>query len=138
MRFRIVQTVALLILSSFVALVGACGTDEEAGVRVVSTESAHDLFENPPADLVVLDVRTPEEFAEAHLEGAILIDIYEPDFEARVAELDRDVPYLLYCRSGNRSQTARDIMDDLGFSDVSDIDGGISAWISDGYPVVTG
>ena len=54
----------------------------------------------------MLDVRTPEEFAEGHVEGATLIDFYEPDFAERIAALDRDATYVVYCRSGNRSATA--------------------------------
>ena len=80
-------------------------------------------------------MRTPEEFDEAHLEGAIMLDFYEPDFADRLAELDTDVPYLLYCRSGNRSGQARTMMTDLGFADVADIDGGITSWVDAGFPV---
>lgn len=136
---RIPRLVSMLVLFSLTALVGACGSDADSGVRVVSLDTAYDmLFEDMPENLVVLDVRTPDEFRANRLPNAILIDIYEPDFQARIAELDRDVPYLLYCRTGNRSQQAREIMEDLGFSDVSDIDGGMVAWLDDGKPFVTG
>lgn len=67
----------------------------------------------------------------------MLIDVTSPDFEAQVAELDRDQPYVLYCRSGNRSVTARQVMADLGFTDVADIEGGITAGVAEGQPVVT-
>ena len=107
-----------------------------AGVRVVSPTEAAALLDADPAPDVI-DVRTPEEFAEGHLEGAVLIDVTSPDFEAQVAELDRDQPYVLYCRSGNRSVTARQVMADLGFTDVADIEGGITAWVAEGQPVVT-
>lgn len=136
---RISRLVALLVVFSFASLVGACGSDAETGVRVVSLDAAYDmLFEDKPEDLVVIDVRTPEEFRANRLPDAVLIDIYEPDFQARIAELDRDVPYLLYCRSGNRSQQARQIMEDLGFRDVADVEGGMVAWLEDGKPFVTG
>lgn len=125
-------------LLSLVALVAACGGDAEGGVRVAPVAEAAEVFENQSADLVILDVRTPEEFSAGHLEGATMIDFYEADFAARIAELDRDVPYLLYCRSGNRSGSAADIMKDLGFADVVDIDGGITAWVGAGEPVVNG
>lgn len=120
---------------------GAAAVDPAAGasgVRVVAVEEAAEIHAADAADLVVLDVRTPAEFAEAHLDGAVLIDIYEPDFADRIAGLDRDVPYLLYCRSGNRSSEARELMAELGFTDVADIDGGIVSWVEAGQPVVTG
>ncbi len=128
---------ALLLVIALVA--AACGGDQSAttGVRVVSPNTAAEIHENPPEGLVVLDVRTPEEFAEGHLDGAIMIDFYGADFTDRLAELDRDRPYLLYCRSGNRSSQARQIMIDLGFTDVADIDGGILAWTQAGLPLTT-
>ena len=112
--------------------------DAAADIRVVSPSEAAALQADPPADLVVLDVRTPEEFAEGHLDDATLLDFYRTDFAGRVAELDRDRPYLLYCRSGNRSGQTRARMEQLGFTDVTDVDGGIAAWTAAGLPVTTG
>jgi len=84
-----------------------------------------------------LDVRTPEEFAEGHIDGAILVDFYDDDFAEQLAQLDPDVPYLLYCRSGNRSGQTRAILSELGFTDVADVDGGIVSWTGQGLPTVT-
>lgn len=105
------------------------------GVRVVSPEAGGAILENPPPGLVVLDVRTPDEYAEGHLPGATLVDFNAPDFADRLGELDPEVPYLLYCRSGNRSAQARAMMEQLGFADVADVDGGIVAWAGAGLPV---
>ena len=114
------------------------GTDTAAsGIQVVSPTDAAATIEEAPDDLVILDVRTPEEFAEGHIDGATMIDFYEPDFAEQLATLDPDVPYVLYCRSGNRSSQARTIMSELGFTTVDDVDGGILAWQSAGLPVVT-
>lgn len=132
------KPVAYLILLTFVALVGACGGDTEAGVRVVSPETAADTLENPPEGLVVLDVRTPEEFEEVRIDGATMIDFYELDFADQIGDLDPDQPYLLYCRSGNRSGQTRALMEDLGFTNVIDIEGGILNWLEDGQPVTSG
>lgn len=115
----------------------AAGASSAEGVRVVPVSEARRIQEDPPAGLVVLDVRTPEEFAQGHLDGATSIDFYGPDFADRVAALDRDVPYLVYCHSGNRSGQARAIMEGLGFTDVADVGGGIAAWTEAGLPVVT-
>ena len=84
----------------------------------------------------MLDVRTPEEFAEGHLDGAVLVDFYDADFADQLAELDPDVPYLVYCRSGNRSGQTLDVMEQLGFTSAVDVDGGIVAWQDAGLPVV--
>lgn len=106
------------------------------GVRLVSAADGSAIQADPPEDLVILDVRTPDEFAEGHVEGATMLDFYQPDFAERLAELDPDQPYLLYCRSGNRSEQAAALMEQLGFRDVAEVDGGILAWTSGGHPVV--
>jgi len=116
----------------------AVSGDEPSGIATISVEAAASITENPPDDLVVLDVRTPEEFAEGHLEGAVLVDFYDPDFADQLAALDTEVPYLVYCRSGNRSGQALSVMDQLGFASAVDIDGGIVAWSDAGLPVTTG
>jgi len=128
-------------------LAAACGSTAEtdqtsdilnsgAGVRTVQPDVGAGLQADPPSDLVILDVRTPEEFSEVHLEGATLMNFYDGDFSDQLATLDPDVPYLVYCRSGNRSGQTVAMMEDLGFSDVSNVDGGIVAWLDDDLPVV--
>ncbi|MDO5499555.1 MAG: rhodanese-like domain-containing protein [Propionibacteriaceae bacterium] len=87
-------------------------------------------------DTVVLDVRSPEEYAQGHLPGAVNIDVNGADFEQRIAELDKTVPYAVYCRSGSRSATAVDIMAGQGFTSTYHLDGGIGAWTSSGRAVV--
>ncbi len=122
-----------LIILSLVA--AACGTATQTGVVQVSTDDAYAITSAPPADLVVLDVRTPEEFSEGHLTNAVNVDFYADDFAGNLAALDKDVPYVLYCRSGNRSGTTAEQMRSLGFSEVYEIDGGILSWIDDGLPL---
>jgi rhodanese-related sulfurtransferase len=72
----------------------------------------------------VVDVRTEPEYLAGALPGAKFIDFYLPDFQARVAELDKNGKYLLYCRTGIRSSKARKLMQDLGFEHVADLAGG--------------
>jgi rhodanese-related sulfurtransferase len=112
------------------------GQTSGAGIRTVAPNEGAALQADPPSDLVILDVRTPEEFAEGHLEGATLMNFYDADFSDQVSTLDPDAPYLIYCRSGNRSGQTVGIMQDLGFADVANIDGGIVAWLNSDLPVV--
>lgn len=81
---------------------------------------------------VVLDVRTAQEYAEGHLPGAVLADVNAPDFGTKLAALDRSRPYAVYCRSGNRSQAAVEVMREAGFIQVVDLTGGILAWTEAG------
>lgn len=117
---------------------GPATVDVGPGVRLVSAQEGAQIQSEPPAGLVVLDVRTPEEFAQGHVDGAIMIDFYRDDFATELAALDPNVPYLLYCRSGNRSGQTAALMAQLGFSDVADVDGGIVAWDAAGLPTVAG
>jgi len=112
-------------------------SDETEGIRLVSALEGAAIQSNPPDNLVILDVRTPEEFAEGHLDGAVMIDFYRDDFADQLAQLDPNVPYLLYCRSGNRSGQTTTIMEQLGFTDVADVDGGILTWAQADLPTVT-
>ncbi len=149
MPHRLATTTILSLALLLVAMgAGACGSDDgdlaaaatdgsdaSTGIRVVSPESAAAILDEPPPGLVVLDVRTTEEFAEGHLADATMLDFYRDDFADRLAELDPDTPYLIYCRSGNRSGQTRALMDELGFTDVADVDGGILAWDDAGLPI---
>jgi phage shock protein E len=89
------------------------------------------------AGVTVIDVRTPEEFAEGHIEDATLIDFSARDFTDRIAELDPEQEYLVYCRSGNRSGQAVAIMRELGFGRVFDMEGGTVAYAAAGLPLTT-
>ena len=87
-------------------------------------------------DFVLLDVRTPSEFDDGHLSGAIMIDFGSANFKNEVGKLDKNKRYLVYCRTSHRSGLAVAEMKNLGFIEVYDMDGGIVAWQSAGYPTV--
>jgi phage shock protein E len=84
----------------------------------------------------VLDVRTPEEFAEGHLAGALNIDFLKSDFAEKVAKLDKDQPFLVHCRSGGRSTKSLATFEKLGFKNIIHLDGGMNAWTEAGGEVV--
>ncbi len=84
---------------------------------------------------VVLDVRTPAEFADAHLAGAVNLDVNAADFRTKLSAFAKDVPYAVYCRSGNRSGTALTVMKGLGFTNTYHLGGGIQAWTAAGGPM---
>ena len=65
-----------------------------------------------------------------------MIDFKAPDFESNLAELDRDQPYLIHCRSGGRSTSSLPVFEKLGFNHVIHLDGGFNAWQEAGNPVV--
>ena len=136
--------IAGLLLSLVLALTLCFGcsapeTDTPAQViENITAEEANELIRenegNP--DFMIVDVRTPEEYADGHIESSLLINVNSDDFEEKIGQLDRDGKYLVYCRSGNRSGKAVDIMQELGFHEVYEMASGISGWTSMGFPTV--
>jgi rhodanese-related sulfurtransferase len=88
------------------------------------------------AGVITLDVRTPGEFAEGHVEGARLMDFQSGNFENEIATLDKNATYAIYCRSGNRSGQAVKVMQDAGFTNVFNMNGGVIDWANAGFPLV--
>ncbi len=86
--------------------------------------------------LVILDVRTPQEYASGHLNGSINLDFKSPSFADQIARLDRSNAYLLYCRTGVRSARALLLMGSLGFLELYNLTRGVEQWQREGYPVV--
>lgn len=95
-------------------------------------------FANVIADpgVTIVDVRTPQEFAEGHIEGAVNIPVELPDFMDRVSELDPAGTYAVYCRSGNRSQPAVAGMASVGINGIYELESGTTGWTSEGQPLV--
>ncbi len=99
----------------------------QAGVyKKITAEEAHRMMEESN-NYILLDVRTPEEFAEAHIEGAVLLPDYEIQDKAKEQLPDQDATILVYCRSGRRSAEAARRLIDMGYANVYDF-GGILDW----------
>ena len=125
----------MALLVALVLTVVSCGTDSATDHELIDPDAAYDLTLFPPEGLVALDIRTPEEFAEGHIADALMIDFYDEDFAQQLDALDKSVPYLVYCRSGNRSAQSVATFADLGFGEIYELDGGIVAWAGAGLPV---
>jgi rhodanese-related sulfurtransferase len=99
----------------------------------VTVQEARSLIDDRP-DLVILDVRTASEYEDGHIEGAVNIPVQE--LSTRLDELSNEDELLVYCRIGNRSAQAVDILQEVGFTKVYHMNAGITGWIEAGYPVV--
>jgi rhodanese-related sulfurtransferase len=120
----------LIVLASTVLAATALTSCSSGASTKVDPAEAKTLIEGGAG---IIDVRTPQEYAEGHLSGALNIDVTAPDFADRVGELAKDVTYVVYCRSGNRSASAVDQMSDLGFTDLNDA-GGFADLANAGIP----
>lgn len=87
--------------------------------------------------VTTIDVRTPEEYAAGHIEGAINYNVEGPDFAAQIAGLDPAGTYAVYCRSGNRSQVAVAAMSEAGINGIYELESGITGWEAAGLPTVS-
>ncbi|WP_396668475.1 rhodanese-like domain-containing protein [Microbacterium sp. R86528] len=86
-----------------------------------STTSASDATTELSEDTIILDVRTQEEYDAGHLEGAQLLDFNGGEVAAAIPTLDPDAEYLVYCRTGNRAGQAIALMEEAGFSDLTNL-----------------
>ena len=85
---------------------------------------------------VLIDVRTPEEFSEGFIAGAILIDFEDSSFvNTVVSTVPKDAEVLLYCHSGRRSGSAKTKLLQLGYLKVAHLEGGILAWMAENFPL---
>jgi rhodanese-related sulfurtransferase len=123
--------VLLLVLSvAMTTLAGPAVTNVTVGkAQVLIRERAG------KPDFVILDVRTPEEFAEGHIASSVNLDVQSRDFENALKKLDRKKSYLVYCRTGNRSRMATVAMESLGFRSIFHMNEGIVKWKQQGLPL---
>ena len=129
--------VLLIMLAAAVSLIG-CREAAPPISQDISAAEAHVLIQQSAAnpDFVILDVRTTEEYSSGHLENAVLVDFNAENFRGEVAKLAKDDTYLVYCRSGARSRSAADVMAELGFQKVYNMQAGFNEWQAEGFPVV--
>ena len=139
--------VLMLSVSLFIGVVLTVGCaeiatpEQEAPTQIIENITPQEAFiliqdneDNP--DFVIIDVRTPEEFAEEHLENAANIDSRSETFRDKLNNLDKNKTYLIYCRSGRRSRNALDIMEELTFREAYNMSGGIIEWKAEGLPTI--
>jgi rhodanese-related sulfurtransferase len=117
-RFR------LTFVISFVLILAACGIGSE-GYRNISSDEAKKLIDNK--EVVVLDVRTPEEYQDGHIPNALLVPLQE--LENKLNDLDKNEPYLVVCRSGSRSTKASEILTSNSFTNIYNMTGGMNSWV---------
>jgi rhodanese-related sulfurtransferase len=123
-----------LLVAPLLVLLSACG-GSTAKINNLNADGFASDIKNP--GVVVLDVRTAGEFMSGHIENAINIDVESGSFDSEIAKLDKTVEYAVYCHSGRRSGIAADKLASAGFEKITNLEGGIIAWQSAGYPLAT-
>lgn len=137
------QRIILIIIIIFIGSILINGCEKNKLVYVVEDITAFEAYtliqnnKDCPC-FVILDVRTPEEFANKHIEMAINLDYYSETFEDDLNSLNKRKTYLVYCESGGRSASTSNMMKDMDFYKVYNLIGGITAWEEAGYETVQG
>lgn len=127
----------ILLFLSLVIVLGfnACkDKSEDKSITIISPEEVYDAVKN--SDRQLIDVRTTEEFAEGHVANSKNICVTEDGFKEKASKLDKNQPVYVYCRSGKRSANAAQILKEMGFTEIYDMDGGILNWDKQGLQQV--
>ena len=145
-RFPALAIAAAALLSPGLA---GCSSDAGAGTAAPGAVAAIDSaraplrvgvidFERVVAmpGVQIIDVRTPEEFAEGHIPGAVNIAVQDAGFADQVSRLDPTGTYAVYCRSGNRSKSAVAGMQRAGITSIYELESGTTGWVAAGKPLV--
>jgi phage shock protein E len=131
MKKRFVAGIVVLVAGTLI--LSGCSSKASAITNVNVKDFAAKTQE---AGVVVLDVRTPGEFVQGHIQGAMNIDVEASTFDAEIAKLDKTKTYAVYCHSGNRSGVATQAMAKAGFTHLFNLENGISDWMAQGMPTV--
>ena len=134
-KFKLMKNIIRLgvVLVTFVVM-GCQQTSENQGIQVVTSEEMQTLLSLD--DVQLIDVRTPEEYAEGYIANFQNIDFFSETFDADILKLDKNKPVILYCKKGGRSAKCAEKMLEAGFVKIYDLQGGISKWEHDGHAVV--
>lgn len=112
----------------------SCGS--VVGQETVTASKFNTIIEG--GDVVIIDVRTPQEYAEAHLNNSVNINYYDSDFLRKIEGLaiGKESKVLVYCKSGGRSSGAMNKLSEAGYSEIYNLKGGITSWIGQGLEVI--
>lgn len=147
-KMNLKKLMILVFLGALISGVVLTGVYIKTKINTVKSETQTQIIENITPEetyiliqgnednlnFVILDVRTPEEFLGEHIENAVNLDYYSDTFRNDLDKLDKNKTYLIYCRSGSRSEKALNIMKELDFKEVYNMSGGIIKWKSEGLP----
>lgn len=117
-----------LVLIAFIFV--SCQGQQKGEIQTVSPEQFSQKIKEDYSQLI--DVRTPKEFKEGHIQNAVNIHLYDQDFEQRINKLDKEKPVYVYCRAGGRSTDAAATLKAQGFKLIIGLEGGTEAWTEAG------
>lgn len=124
------KILALLILAVLAVNLQSCTETKAGEIEQITVEQMTKALKDTSIQLV--DVRTSNEFLEGHIKNSHNICVTDNDFEKQVASLDKEKPVYVYCKKGGRSARAAEILKEMGFKKIYDLEGGIVLWEESG------
>jgi len=123
------------VLIAFLLIAIGCKKNENNDtVELITVEEMDSLLKMGNVQLI--DVRTPQEYANGYIEGAVNIDFRDKNFESLIEKVDKSNPVAVYCGRGGRSGKCSTFMKKAGFTKIYDLDGGITEWKYKGKKVI--
>jgi rhodanese-related sulfurtransferase len=138
------KIIIVFFLATSISLAYSCTSSTSQSEAAIAQEgiitknvSVNDfqLLIDEKKDHIILDVRTPQEVAEGSIKDSQKLDFYDPEFKAKLDQLDKTKPLLIYCKSGRRSGIVMSTLRELGFKEVYNLQGGILSWTKAGLPL---
>lgn len=129
-----IKIVLILVFLSLITFNCKEKGEVDSVISLITVEEMDTLIKTK--GIVLIDVRTPEEYSQGYIEGAVNIDYKDSDFENLISKIDKSKPVAIYCRSGVRSGKSAVLMKKLGFAKVYDLKGGILKWNQSSKPIV--
>jgi len=125
---------SLFIFLALYAVVSCSQPQSSETLEILSVQEFEEQMEKNK-NAIILDVRTPEEFSEGHIAGAINKDYFNENFQNELDKLDKGRTYLIYCKSGMRQEKTGARMKEIGFEKIYLLDGGITGWQENNKPI---
>ncbi|MDF1516881.1 MAG: rhodanese-like domain-containing protein [Lutibacter sp.] len=128
-------TLKISILLLVIVLGISCNTKSQSQSDVIKVLTPTE-FKEKSANQTIIDIRTPEEFSQGHIKGAVNINYFDSNFMDQIAKYDKNQSIFIYCRSGNRTSAASKKAADFGFKEIYDLEGGILYWMKNNNETV--
>ncbi len=109
----------------------SCIGQTTTAIKTIDAKSYSEKINTTP-NAQIIDVRTPDEFNSGHIDKAVNIDWFESDFATKIGSYDKSKPVFVYCKVGGRSMKAANKLEEMGFTTIYNLDGGMLKWESEG------
>ena len=135
-KLTVIRAILVVAFAGFILWPPSAQSDQQFTSVTPKEASALIKKHEGDPDFMILDIRTPGEYQNGHIENSIMIDFYSKSYVEEINRLDKEKVYLVHCRSGNRSTRSMILFKELNFQKIYHLSSGINGWKSEGLPLV--